>query len=93
MSGYNIDLPARRAAWLVDYAYQVRLTEQARTLVAAAADLRSTQLRLDAASMPETRENAHLAEFDEGYVHFTFRALEISPDEDRIISGGAQYRS
>jgi len=76
VSSYSIDLPARRTAWLADNAYQVRLTEQARTLAAAAGDIRRNRLRLDAASMPETRENAQLAQRDEVRVCFTFRAME-----------------
>jgi len=78
MSSYTIDLPARRTAWLADNAYQIRLTEQARSLAAAAGQVRPTRLRLAAASMPETQENAQLAEQDEVRVRFTFRVTEIA---------------
>lgn len=73
MRVYCIDLPARRTAWLADNAYQVRLTEQARTLVAAEGQVMPIRLRLAAASIPETYENAQLAERDEVRVRFTFR--------------------
>ena len=76
MSSYSIELPARRTAWLADDAYQVRLTEQARTR-AAAGNIRPIRLRLEAASMPETYENAELAERDEVRVRFTFRVTEV----------------
>lgn len=78
MSSSSIDLTARRAAWLADNAYQIRLTEQARTLAAAASNKKPTQLRLDAASMPDTYENAQLAERDEVRVRFTFRITEMA---------------
>ena len=76
MSTYGIDLPARRTAWLADQAYQVRLIEQARSLAAAAGDVRPARLLLATASMPETQENAQLAEQDEVRVRFTFRAMD-----------------
>ena len=81
MSSYHIELPARRSAWLADHAYQLRLTEQARILVAGEGDVRLTRLRLAAASMPETRENVQLAERDEVRVRFTFRTMERSTRE------------
>ena len=77
MSIYHVDVPARRTAWLADDAYQVRLTEQARRLAAVQGQVRPTRLRLDAASMPETYENAQLAERDEVRVRFTFRVTEV----------------
>ena len=56
---YRVDLPARRTAWLADAAYQMRLTEQARTLGRGPGPGRPTRLRLVEASMPETvRERA-----------------------------------
>ena len=78
MSSSSIELPARRSAWLADHAYQIRLTEQARTLAAAERDVRPTRLRLAAASVPETHENAQLVEWDEVRVRFTFRATEVA---------------
>ena len=77
MSTYRVDLPARRTAWLADDAYQVRLTEQARTLAALQGQVRPTRLRLEAASMPETYENAQLAERDDVRVQFSFRETEV----------------
>ena len=76
MSSCSINLPARRMAWLADNAYQVRLTEQARTLMAAAGDMRPCRLRLNSASMPDTVENAELAECDEVRLRFTFCVTE-----------------
>lgn len=54
------------------------MTEQARTLAAAQGQVRPDRLRLDAASMPDTRENVQLAERDEVRVLFTFRVTEAS---------------
>ena len=77
MSTYHVDVPARRTAWLADDAYQLRLTEQARTRAAIQGQVRPTRLRLDEASMPETYENTQLAERDEVRVLFTFRETEV----------------
>ena len=41
------------------------------------ADIRPIRLRLEAASMPETHENAEFAERDEVRVLFTFRETEV----------------
>lgn len=82
MSSYGIELPARRTAWLADDAYQVRLTEQARAPAAVQGQIRPTQLRLEAASMPETCENAQLAECDEVRVRFTFRTTEVAAGQE-----------
>ena len=77
MSTYSVDVPARRTAWLADDVYQMRLTEQARMLAAFQGQVRPTRLTLEAASMPETSENAALAERDEVRVRFTFRETEV----------------
>ena len=77
MRTYHVDVPARRTAWLADDAYQVRLTEHARTRAAVQGQVRPTRLWLDEASMPETDENAELAERDEVRVRFTFRETEV----------------
>lgn len=77
MSRYSVDVPARRAAWLADQAYQVRLTEQARKLAAVQGDVRPTRLTLDACGIPETLENAHLADRDEVRVRFCFRVTAL----------------
>ena len=77
MSTYRVDVPARRTAWLADDTYQMRLTEQARMLAAVQGQVRPTRLMLEAASMPETSENAELAERDEVRVRFTFRETEV----------------
>ena len=78
MSSYSIELPARRSAWLADHAYQIRLTEQARTLAATEGDVKPTRLHLAAANMPDTHENVQLAHRDEVRVRFTFRVTEVS---------------
>lgn len=78
MSMYCVDLPARRTAWLADHAYQLRLTEQARTVAAVAGQTTPLCLILDAAGIPETYENAQLAEHDEVRVRFTFRVTETA---------------
>ena len=93
MNTVSTELPARRRAWLADEAYQIRLLEQARSLSAFEAQVSAARLRLAAASIPETRENAALAERDEVRVRCMFRVLEVAPDDDRVTAEEAQYRN
>ena len=86
MRSYHVELPARRSAWPTDHAYQLRLTEQARTLAAAEGDVRPERLWLAAAGMPETLENVQLADRDEVRVYFTFGATKVAMEQ------GAQRR-